>query len=76
MESPIHTIVSLFNQLGLDDTAEGIDNFIEINSPLPSTVMLHEADIWNTSQAAFLKQAVEEDADWAEIVNQLDTMLR
>jgi len=38
--------------------------------------MLHEADIWNTSQASFLKQAVEEDADWAEIVNQLDTMLR
>lgn len=76
MESPIHTIVSLFNQLGLDDTAEGIDNFIAINSPLSSTVMLHEAGIWNTSQASFLKQAVDEDADWAEIVNQLDTMLR
>ncbi|MEH6443676.1 MAG: DUF2789 domain-containing protein [Oceanospirillaceae bacterium] len=76
MESPIHTIVSLFNQLGLDDTDEGIKKFIDRHSPLMGSVMLHKADFWNASQASFLKQAVDEDADWVEIVNQLDTMLR
>ncbi|NMU76583.1 DUF2789 family protein, partial [Vibrio parahaemolyticus] len=31
---------------------------------------------WTMSQANFLKQAIEEDADWAELVDQLDVMLR
>ncbi|TBT33456.1 DUF2789 family protein, partial [Vibrio parahaemolyticus] len=35
-----------------------------------------EASFWTHSQAAFLKQAIEEDADWAELVDQLDVMLR
>ena len=76
METPIHSMVSLFNQLGLDSTEEGVKNFINKNSPLPSSIALHKADFWNTSQASFLKQMIDEDADWAEIVDQLNTMLR
>jgi hypothetical protein len=36
---------------------------------------LYEADFWNNAQADFLKQAIDEDADWAEIVDHLNLML-
>ena len=76
METPIHSIVSLFDQLGLDSTDEAIDNFINRNRSLPGNIELHKADFWKSSQASFLKQVIDEDADWAEIVDQLDAMLR
>ena len=67
---------SLFKLLGLDDSDEAIEQFIADHKPLPAAVELHEADCWNSAQAAFLRQEKEEDADWAEIVDQLDAMLR
>ena len=76
METPIHSLVSLFDQLGLDSTDEAIEEFINRNKPLPGHVELHQADFWNASQASLLKQVKDEDADWAEIVDQLDAMLR
>ncbi|MFT7126757.1 MAG: hypothetical protein ACI9HX_000434 [Pseudoalteromonas tetraodonis] len=76
METPIHSIVSLFDQLGLKSSDEGIRNFAATNAPLAAGVDLHKAPFWNASQASFLQQALEEDADWVEIVNQLDAMLR
>jgi len=76
MESPIHSIVSLFDQLGLESTDQAIDAFINLNRPLPGRLALYEADFWNSSQAACLKEMKDEDADWSEIVDQLDTRLR
>ncbi|PCI07664.1 MAG: hypothetical protein COB77_04160 [Gammaproteobacteria bacterium] len=76
MESPTHNLDSLFSQLGLDSSDEAIDDFINKNKSLPGNVKLHKADFWNSSQASFLKQAKDEDADWAEIVDQLDALLR
>ena len=76
MEPPVHTLTSLFNQLGLDSSEQGIEKFINNNKPLPGNVELHNARIWNNAQATFLKQVIEEDADWVEIVDQFDTMLR
>ena len=72
----MESIVSLFDQLGLDSTDEAIEDFINRNGSLPGNVKLYKADFWNTSHASFLKQMKEEDADWAEIVDQLDAMLR
>lgn len=76
MELHVHTFTQLFDQLGLDSSDSGIDKFIEKNSPLPPSVALHEADFWNPSQAGFLLEAHEDDADWVEIVNELDARLR
>ena len=76
MESPIHTLTSLFDQLGLDSTDQAIENFIDDHRPLEGNIDLHEADFWSVSQASFLKQGKDEDADWAEIVDQLDALLR
>ena len=76
MEPQTHTLASLFVQLGLDNEDSSIENFITRNRPVPGNVELHKADFWNNSQASFLKQMKDEDADWAGIIDQLDVMLR
>jgi hypothetical protein len=76
MESPIHSLASLFDQLGLDSTDRAIETFIDEHRPLQGNIELHQADFWSASQASFLKQEKDEDADWAEIVDQLDAQLR
>lgn len=76
MEEPIHSLTALFDQLGLDSSEQAINRFVKKNCPLPCATELHNAPFWNVSQAALLKQKLDEDADWVEIVNQLDVMLR
>ncbi|HIF54980.1 MAG: DUF2789 domain-containing protein [Methylococcales bacterium] len=76
METSIHSITALFDQLGLGSTDQEIDDFIDRHKPLSGKIELYHADFWNTAQASFLKQMKDEDADWAEIVDQLDVMLR
>lgn len=76
MEKHLHTITLLFDQLGLNSTDAGINNFVSKNSPLPKDVELYKAKFWNPSQANCLKQMKDEDADWSDIVDQLDVMLR
>ena len=76
MESHTHTLSSLFDQLGLDNETTSIEHFIALNRAIPENVELHKASFWNTSQASFLKQMKDEDADWAGVIDQLDVMLR
>lgn len=76
MESNSHSLASLFDQLGLNSSEHAIHDFINEHAQLTSDVALHEADFWSASQASFLKQAKDDDADWAEVVDQLDLMLR
>jgi len=66
----------LYTGIDRSVTEQGIDSFIEKNSPLAGSVELHEAKFWNTCQSSFLKQVLDEDAEWVEVVNQLDVMLR
>lgn len=75
MEPPYHNLVSLFKQLGLDNTHEAIEDFINRNRPVSGNLGLHEAEFWSVSQAAFLKEAIERDSDWAEIVDELNVLL-
>jgi len=76
MESPRHTINSLFEQLGLDACDEAIAAFITAQETIPAPVPLYDGAMWNASQSAFLREAVADDADWAEVVDQLDVLLR
>jgi len=76
METPIHSLTSLFDQLGLVSTDQAIETFIDEHQSLQGNIELHEADFWSASQALFLKEKKYEDADWADIVDQLDTLLR
>ncbi|MGC9385808.1 MAG: DUF2789 domain-containing protein [Hydrogenovibrio sp.] len=76
METSAHDLNALFAQLGLDNSDEAIDAFLQKQPRLSQVTLLHEASLWNPAQAAFLKEAVEDDADWADAVNHLDTLLR
>lgn len=76
MENPTHSLPSLFKQLGLPTDQAAIDAFIRSHTPLPPTCTLAEAPFWNSAQAEFLREEILEDADWAEVVDQLNLMLR
>jgi hypothetical protein len=76
MDTSTNNLSSLFDQLGLPSTAQEIQSFVDGHRPLPPTLHLHQAGWWSPSQAQFLKQSIEEDAEWAEAVDELDTMLR
>ncbi len=76
MEQYQHGMAELFEQLGLGSSAAEIEHFVESHRQPRATTPLHKASFWNAAQASFLRQAIEEDADWAELVDQLDVMLR
>jgi hypothetical protein len=76
MESPTHSLPSLFKQLGLDNDPVSIEQFIAIHSPLKPDLHLADAFFWSKSQADFLRGEILDDADWAEVVDQLDVLLR
>ena len=76
METPYHSIESLFDQLGLESSEEAIESFINKNKSLPDYTELYKADFWTDSQASFLKEVIDEDSDWSAVVDLLNTMLR
>lgn len=76
MEMQNHSLASLFDQLGLDSSDQGIRDFIRAHAPIIGTKALHEAHFWTPSQSLFLKKAKEDDADWADIVDRLNIILR
>ncbi len=71
-----HTIGTLFAQIGLPDTDQYIQAFIREHRHLDNSIRLDQAPFWTTMQANFLKEAIEEDTDWTEIVDELDACLR
>lgn len=75
MDTSSHTIEELFQQLGLEDSSEAIDAFIT-NHPLTKGMTLTDAPYWSQAQAEFLKQALKQNEDWAEVVGTFDAQLR
>ena len=76
MDTSIHTMLALFCQLGIAGDEQQMNAFIEKHKPLPPDIALSEANFWNEAQAAFLAEAVAEDSDWCELVDELDCLLR
>jgi hypothetical protein len=76
MHQPAYTMNILFAQLGLDHSDAAIDAFIRQHGPIPATTPLHEASCWSPAQARFLNDAILSDGDWAEVVDQLNALLR
>ena len=76
MDQPIHPFSDLFAQLGLPADEQSIRQFIASHGPLSANILLADAPFWTPSQATFLKEEKLEDADWAELVDQLDLALR
>jgi len=76
MDLTNHSLPNLFRQLGLPSTQPEIDSFIAKHRPLRDEIELADAAFWTSAQAQFLREEIGEDADWAEIVDQLNVLLR
>jgi hypothetical protein len=75
MDTSSHTMAALFAQLGLPNSEIAMDNFMQ-NKHLPAEIPLESAAFWNAGQAQFIREAISQDADWAEVVDHLDAQLR
>jgi hypothetical protein len=75
MEQHRHDLANLFAQLGLPNEPAAIDAFIAAHRPLPPGVKLAEASFWNPTQSAFLAEELQDDADWAEVIEELNSEL-
>lgn len=76
MNTQQHTMADLFDQLGLPSTEADIQKFIGSNRPLDAETFLSDAPFWNSNQAKFLREQILIDADWAVVVDELNTSLR
>ncbi|MDM0047153.1 DUF2789 domain-containing protein [Variovorax dokdonensis] len=76
MDLTNHDLKDLFEQLGLPSAPGDIDAFIGKHRPLDDGVALADAPFWTEAQAQFLREEINEDADWAEMVDQLNVRLR
>jgi Protein of unknown function (DUF2789) len=76
MDPHHHDLDALFAQLGLVASPSAIETFVRLHRPLPDNVKLAEAPFWSPTQAAFLRETVKDDADWAQVVDSLDAMMR
>lgn len=65
----------LFEQLGLDNHPSEITQFIATHK-LASDMHLSQAPFWTSAQRSFIIEALEADAQWTELIEQLDTQLR
>ena len=75
MDSSVHNMNTLFEQLGLPSDNASIDQFIRTHILFSQEVRLEEATYWNDSQASFLKQCRDSDSDWYEVVDELNIKL-
>ena len=75
MDTSFHNMNSLFSQLGLPENDNAIETFVREHH-LESSVRIDQASFWSAMQSAFLKEAIQQDSDWTEIVDQLDARLR
>jgi formyltetrahydrofolate hydrolase len=76
VEKSFHRFTELFEQLGLASDPVSIKEFIAKHAPLDESVSLDNAPFWSISQSTLLREELMLDADWAEIVDQLNKDLR
>ena len=75
MDTSIHNMNTLFQQLGLPNSGADIERFIASHNIEPSS-RITDAYFWNDAQVSFLLEALKEDSDWCELVDYLDCLLR
>ena len=76
MEPPVHRFGDLFRQLGLADRPADIAAFLTRHRPLPAKTVPADAPIWSPAQSRFLREGIADNADWAQVVSELDASLR
>lgn len=74
MDTSTHDLASFFSQLGLPNTSQDINNFVASHQ-LAAGTGLAKATFWTDAQAAFIKQALIQDSDWAAVADELAVKL-
>jgi len=75
MDRSAHTMNALFEQLGMPGDDAYINQFIRTHTLFSQEVKLSEATFWTESQANFIRECLETDSDWCEVVDDLNTRL-
>lgn len=76
MDLSTSNMTNLFQQLGLPSEPADIAKFVAEHRPLPDGLLMADAKFWTSGQSQFLREQIQADADWAEVVDQLSVMLR
>lgn len=76
MEYAFHDFTNLFAQLGLPNDPESIQQFLRAHSPIPAGTRLEDASFWTPAQAAWLKEDIAQDGDWAIVADRLSAVMR
>jgi len=76
MEAFVHPLPELFAQLGLASDENAIRGFLAAHAPLAQDIALADAPFWSPAQASFLNEQWLANADWAEVIEQLNAALR
>lgn len=74
MDTSAHNLRTLFAQLGLDGNEKAITQFIRQHK-LPAEMAIQDAPFWNRAQASFLNESLKQDAEWCEVIDELNTLL-
>jgi len=74
MGASVYCLSTLFEQLGLSGKTDDIEAFIK-NNRLSAGTKVYEAAYWTQSQAALLKEGLENNSDWALIIDELNVRL-
>ncbi len=75
MDKPFNDLATLFHQLGLNTDTKAIDHFLKHHS-LKHHEKLENATFWNSAQRAFFVEEKQNDANWCEVIDELDARLR
>lgn len=74
MGASVYCLSTLFEQLGLSGKDDDIETFIR-DHRLSEGTKVYEAEYWTPQQAAFLKESLDQNAEWALIVDELNVRL-
>ena len=69
------TLGTLFEQLGLQSDDASIDAFIQSHTLLNNKCPIWAERLWSPSQRSFLREALDEDSDWSNVVDELSNLL-
>lgn len=75
MDTSKHNLYTLFEQLGLPSDDASIERFAR-NYRLQNGQNLYQAQFWTEAQASFLRDAYEQDAEWAGALDALNSLIR
>lgn len=74
MDTSVPTLSTLFAQLGLDNSEHAIGHFVKAHKLAPG-MAIQDAPFWNSAQASFLQESLRQDAQWCEIIDELNALL-